>query len=308
MEQRPESVCVRVGRGLASDLFRAVAKLTPFNDKALYDPALQKRIYESMRAVTPDGCDLLVEEIRRRLVEPPYFAYVTGLEFDQANLLLVGLTGAFGDVVEPYNQSWSCLVRYIRPTTDRTVLGSRVLNENLHTDGTDWRHPNDLTCLLCIRPDQNSGGRSLLMDLPTVISEVENRIGKSGLAVLHDESLPWRIAEELGGGIVYASVLGGGKIRWLHYTTKSAVDSGLAVVPKATAELLQALDDMLAMTERANDFLAEPGALTIIHNKRCLHARTAIANPEMSERLVLRTKVQRPVFKSIAPRPSSWEY
>jgi len=58
--------------------------------------------------------------------------------------------------------------------------------------------------------------------------------------------------------------------------------------------------------------IEQPGEIEMCirdsHNKRCLHARTAIANPEMSERLVLRTKVQRPVFKSIAPRPSSWEY
>jgi len=302
------SVCISTSTSLARELFRTVAKLKPALDKDLYDPHLQRSIREAIRAQTTDGFDWLVEEIRLRLVEPPYFAYVSGLQFDKANLLLVGLTGAFGDVVDPYNQAWSRLVRYIRPSTDRAVPSLGVLNENLHTDGTDWCCPNDLTCLLCVRQDQNGGGRSQMMDLPSVKLEVETQIGRHAVDVMCDKSTPWRIADELGGGIFRAPVLGAEEIRWLHYTIRSAVDCGLAQLSEDTAQMLQAVNEALAKTSNAIHFLAEPGSLVLINNKRCLHARTAISTPRLSERLVLRTKVQRPNSVPPAQRPPAWHY
>jgi hypothetical protein len=308
MEPLPRAVCIGVGASLANDLYRAVMKLTPYEDKALYDVGLQGRIRESMRLSTPVGFDSLVEEIRIRLIKPPYFAYIYGLRFDEANLLFVGLTSAFGDAIDPYQQSWSRLVRYIRPSTDRSVEGRGVLNENFHTDGTDWPRPNDLTCLLCVRPDQNGGGRSRLMDLPTVISEMERCIGKNTIAVLNDETLPWKVAEELGGGIIRSAILSMGEMRWLHYTIVSAVECGLAQISDTTSNVLRAIDEVLASTPAGIEFLAEPSALIVINNKRCLHARGAIPAPESSERLVLRTKIQRKDAVSAADLPASWQY
>jgi hypothetical protein len=280
----PDSARVPAPADLASALAHAVAALPAYEDKALYDLSVQQGVLRTLREVAGGAFDDLTHEILRCLDVPPHVAYVTGLRYDTNNLLFVGLSGAFGDVVDPYDQSWSRLVRYIRPSTDRAVDGRGILNESLHTDGTDWRRPNDLTCLLCVQPDQNGGGRSRLLDIEHVTAGVRATLGVSALAALETRAVPWRVADELGGGTVEAPVLGRRGMRWLRYTIAQEL-------PGEVRKAVDGLERMLEDSAEVMEFVMEAGALQIVDNTRCLHARTSIPEPAASSRLVLRTKV-----------------
>lgn len=296
----PASARISAQPRLADALIAMAVTLPAHADRELYAPALQQELAAAFRAAAGPAFDALVGEIRARLAAPPHAAYVTGLQFDATNLLFVAMSSAFGRVVDPYGQSWSRLVRYILPSTDRAIDGVGILNEALHTDGTDWREPNDLTCLLCVTPDQHGGGRSRLLDAAAVGAVVREHLGAGAAAALEREPVPWRIADELGGGVEWSPVLGARGIRWLRFT----IDDGL---PAATAARVDALHELLWEPPTAIDFAMDAGALLIVHNKRCLHGRTSIADPAGSERCMLRTKVLRD-GAAVGERPPAWGY
>jgi hypothetical protein len=195
------------------------------------------------------------------------------------------MTCGLGNLVEPYQQDWSRLVRRISPAKDRLVGEYGVLNEKLHTDGTDWPDPNDLTCLLCVRPDGDGGGRSRLL------SEGAIREVSEPWADLLADPLPWAIAEELGGGIHWAPVLSDGGVRWLRFTVDEARRRGASV----SEEVSSKLDEFARALEAARSLIEidlNAGDLLIIDNRRCLHARSPVAGQDSSQRFLLRVKVE----------------
>ncbi|QUQ68822.1 hypothetical protein [Kutzneria sp. CA-103260] len=109
------------------------------------------------------GFAAFVDEIRAILARPPHFAWIRNIPLVQPTVFFVTLADALGSFVEPYRAAWARTMRELRPATDAAREGYGVLNENLHTDGTDWLRPNDLTCLFSVSPDQNGDGRSLLL-------------------------------------------------------------------------------------------------------------------------------------------------
>jgi len=291
----PESARLSICTEATARLVLAAESLGSFADNDFVDARLQRRLRRAMRSGDPALFDNLVEGIRLRLVNPPHFAYVIGIPFDSNNSALVGLTSTFGAVVEPYRQPWSRVVRSIRPPLDKAVPGWGVLNERLHTDGTDWLRPNDLTCLQCVCPDAENGGSSLLMDMAQIRSEVLRKLGAAALTQLESKAIPWRIAEELGGGIANAPILAPNKMRWLRFTIDESIS-------QSDARLSEEFENMLATTENVYEFGMEAGSLLIVHNKLCLHGRSGIPHPERSDRLLLRTKVLRStVAGEIAP-------
>lgn len=167
-----------------------------------------------------------------------------------------------------------------------------MLNERLHTDGTNWPEPNDLTCLLCVRPDSDGGGRSRLLSIEAIADLVESQRASVRRAV--QAELPWAVAEELGGGVVAASVLSADGARWLRFTIGEAVrrlaDEG-SVPPGQTLVALGVFEAALETAPGVLEFDLFPGDLLLVDNTQCLHARTAVPNPRASDRLLLRTKV-----------------
>lgn len=167
-----------------------------------------------------------------------------------------------------------------------------MLNERLHTDGTDWPEPNDLTCLFCVRADSDGGGRSRLLPVEAIASLVDGQPAAVRRAVRAE--LPWAVAEELGGGVVAAPVLSAGGVRWLRFTIGEAVrrltDEG-SVPARATLAALGVFEAALETAPGVLEFGLLPGDLLLVHNTQCLHARTAVSNPRASDRLLLRTKV-----------------
>ncbi|NLU77770.1 TauD/TfdA family dioxygenase [Micromonospora sp. HNM0581] len=279
----------------SAHLGRALASIE-IDDKALAEPAYQDAIVASVREAAGNAFDDLVEEVAKRLADPPWFTIVRGLPASRATPLLVAVSATLGLLVEPYRQPWSRVVRHIVPSRDRAVAG-QVLNEFLHTDGTDWPQPNDYTCLFCVRPDQSQDGESRLLDVATLLEEAT--AGPNGRVVkrLAAQALPWRIADELGGGIHWepAINLATLHIRWLRYTAALSHAEGLAPLPASCLDDMVAFEQLVENCKGVVRIHLQAGDLMLIDNGRCLHARTPIRNPAASTRELRRTKVMRKV-------------
>jgi Taurine catabolism dioxygenase TauD, TfdA family len=293
MRSLPESAHIDVPHVLATRFLSAAKNLSFCDDDMLRDVKTQIHIREQIRSLCPDEFDWLVEEIRQRLCRSPFGAHITGMSFDESNLLFAAVTGAFGDLVEPNKQSWSQVVRRIQPATDRHEYGYGTLNEQLHTDGTDWPQPNDLTCLLCVRPDQNGGGQTRLLDIKDILLEVERDFGPDTLQTLYHESVPWRIADATGGGVVLAPILSENGIRYLRYTIELAQEHQSIALTHEVAQALDRLDHVISNSPSIFGLSLNRNDLLFVNNKSCLHARTKIHNSESSRRLILRVKVLR---------------
>jgi hypothetical protein len=268
--------------------FRDRAAALPVHaDEELRCPDAQCGLRDLIRAAAPVEFDALIADLEICLEKPPYVAYVTGLRFDEANHLFLALGAALGEVVDPYHRPGSELVRRLSPARDRLAQGGTdVLSEALHTDGTDSPEPNDITCLVCVRPDQNGGGRTRLLDAEGIRAHVFPRLDPGTVRILTTEALPWQIADALGGGTVRAPVLADAGLRWLRQGVAAPVPPG---VEHAIAEF----ERVLAAATEVVDFAMARDSLVVMNNRRTLHARTAVPDRGRSRRLMLRTKVYR---------------
>lgn len=268
--------------------------LIEVDDRKLTDPAYQEAILAEVQETAGAAFDDLAREARKRIAEPPWFLIIRGLPASRATPLLVAVSATLGELVEPYSQPWSRVVRHIVPSRDRTVDG-RVLNEFLHTDGTDWIRPNDYTCLFCVRPDQSRDGESQLLDVATLLDELTAGPSAGAVHRLASQAVPWRIADELGGGVhwecpIYLALP---HIRWLRYTVALAAEEGLASLPADAARDLLAFEQAVEKCRGTARMRLQAGDLLLLDNGRSLHARTAIRDPAGSTRELLRTKVMR---------------
>jgi hypothetical protein len=271
-----------------ADAFRdRTGALPAYGDKELRSPDVQHELHDLIREAAPIEFDALVADIEVCLEKPPYVAYVTGLRFDPSNYLFLGLGAALGTVVDPYNRSGSELVRRLSAPRDRLAQGGTAcLSESLHTDGTDSPDPNDITCLVCVRPDQNGGGRTHLLEAEGIRAHVFTLLDAETVRILTTEDVPWRIADALGGGTVPAPVISNGELRWLS--------EGVATpIPRRVESALLEFERMLAATTDVVDFAMAPDSMVVMNNRRTLHARTFVPDRGRSHRLVLRTKLYR---------------
>jgi hypothetical protein len=268
--------------------------LIEVDNRELADPAYQELVLAEVQEAAGAAFDDLVQEAAKQIAEPPWFLIIRGLPVSQATPLLVAVSTTLGLPVEPYRQPWSRVVRHIVPSRDRTVDG-RVLNEFLHTDGTDWIRPNDYTCLFCVRPDQSRDGESLLLDVVTLLDEMTAAPAAGVVHRLASRAVPWRIADELGGGIHWERPidLAVPHIRWLRYTVTLSEEEGLASLPADIADDLLAFEHAVGNCRGVARMRLQAGDLLLLDNGRSLHARTAIRDPAGSTRELLRTKVMR---------------
>jgi Taurine catabolism dioxygenase TauD, TfdA family len=260
------------------------------DENALREVPRQREFLAAVREGAASALDDLMAEIWLSLASEPRFALVRSLPVEHAAGILVALSAGLGSIVEPYNQSWSRVIRHIIPAADKAG-GGRTLNEYLHTDGTDWAQPNDYTCLFCIRPDKNGGGRSRLFD----VADVMNGVAEAGMIQsLTEQSVPWRLADELGGGVHWAPILqhdSDPAIRWLRYTVAKSWQDGLVSKDFRLDSLMDWFEKLLEASDASYDFALSPGDLLFVDNSRCLHARSEISDPARSGRELLRTKV-----------------
>lgn len=289
----PDSARVNVSDDLARDLLSAAENLPDYDNREFYSTSLQTSVLETVRAVAPDAFDSLINQIKHALAQWPYCALIRGLSFDTGNKVFVAINRAFGELVaRPYEKPRAQLVHYIQPSTDIMSARGGHESERLHTDTADWDPPVELISMVCVRADPDGGGRSRILDVDSIRSEVHERLGSATLDQLESEAVPWQLASYCGGGVQWRTILAKSSICWRRYTIDLALDSTGA---KLSPEMLQALErfeDVISTTPRTLDFLMREGELLFSDNRRTIHARTPIAAGAASDRLMIRSWIR----------------
>ncbi len=289
----PEKNKLHVSQPLASELLRAAERLPLYDNKEFYSTALQKFVHDSIRSSNADGFDELTGSIKQRLSQRPYCALISGLRFDDGNRLFVAINRAFGELVaRPYEKPRAQLVHYIQPQTDLPSTRGGRESERLHTDTADWKTPVELISMICVNADSAGGGRSQILDVDTARTEVNKELGPEKLALLDQQPVPWQLAPYLGGGVTWRPVLTENTMCWRRYTINLALnDEGAAL----DDEMLHALDEfeqVVTQSEGKVDFLMREGELLFSDNTRTIHARTPLADPSNSNRLMIRSWIR----------------
>jgi TfdA family taurine catabolism dioxygenase TauD len=292
MNPFPKSACISIGTELASEFLASTPSVNGYNDTELLDVSVQQQLLNQVRSRSKHFDDL-IDEISAALNRSPYCACVKGLSFDDANLLFATICIALGDLVEPYRGLSARVMRTIKPLTDRDEGGYGSLNTHLHTDGTDWLEPNDVTCLLGVHPDQFGGGETRLLDVDALKCEIETHFDARIIHILSEAPVPWRIIEELGGGIIWKPIFSKEGVRYMKYTIEASLAACSASLSRELKEGLTIVNEVVATAPRTIGLMLNRNDLLLVNNKRCLHARTIVANPELSKREMLRLKVRK---------------
>jgi len=289
----PETHNLHVPESLARELFLAADRLPLYDNKEFYSVELQQFVHDSIREANRDGFDGLVGSIKERLRKRPYCVLISGLLFDEGNRLFVAINRAFGELVaRPYEKPRAQLVHYIQPQTDiGSARGGRE-SERLHTDCADWKTPVELISMVCVNADSAGGGRSRILDLDTIRSEVEERLGSATLRLFADEPAPWQLAPYLGGGVAWRPVLTETAICWRRYTIDLALTHEGASLSEEMLPALDRFEDVVTNTRGTVDFMMREGELLFSDNTRTIHARTPLADPATSKRLMIRSWIR----------------
>lgn len=289
----PGDAKVNISSTAARDLLAAADRLPRYDNREFYSSDLQAHVSESVRQGCPEAFDTLVSEINERLARWPYCALVQGLSFDAGNKVFVAVNRAFGELVaRPYEKPRAQLVHYIELATDLPSARGGHESERLHTDTADWEPPVELISMVCVRADPAGGGRSRVLDVDTIRSEVEDQLGAAALKRLESEKVPWQLAPYCGGGVSWRPILTNESICWRRYTIDMALDSIGATLSDDMLDALQSFEELLSNTPHTLDFLMREGELLFSDNRRTIHARTPIANGPGSDRLMIRSWIR----------------
>jgi hypothetical protein len=289
----PDKARVNVRDTLARDLLRAAERLPNYENQEFYSTSLQESVLENIRAAAPSAFDSLINEVNDRIAEWPYCALIRGLVFDPGNKVFVAVNRAFGELVaRPYEKPRAQLVHYIQPSTDLLSARGGHESERLHTDTADWDPPVELISMVCVRADPDGGGRSRILDVDSIRSEVNERLGSGTLAQLETEAVPWQLASYCGGGVQWRTILTESSICWRRYTIDLALDSTDAKLSDDMLRALERFEDVVSTTPRTLDFLMREGELLFSDNRRTIHARTPIAAGPASDRLMIRSWIR----------------
>ena len=165
-------------------------------------------------------------------------------------------------------------------------------SERLHTDTADWNPPVELISMVCVRADPAGGGRSRVLDVDTIRSEVREQLGDATLDLLDTEKVPWQLAPYCGGGVNWRPILTTKSICWRRYTIDMALDSTGARLSSDMLDALSRFEDLISNTPHTLDFLMREGELLFSDNHRTIHARTPISNDTQSDRLMIRSWIR----------------
>jgi hypothetical protein len=270
------------GKQIAGQIWDAVANTPSLSDADLRDPFVQRAIRSSLAAAGGAHWTDLERRIRMLLNRPPWSVVVRGLPADESGGVAVALSAGLGEALEPLGEPWAHVVRRVQATSARRL----ALDEQLHTDSTDWPRPNAWTVLQCIRPDPGRGGISRVIDGASVVTQVLDQRGPQALELVRGTPIPWAIADALGGGTHYEPVLGTW-IRWMPHTVHRAAERNGAALDPSAATVLEIVTDAVQATQ-AREVLLSIGDVLIVDNRRTLHGRTPLTG---SDRLLVRTKV-----------------
>lgn len=283
---------MKVEPSLARELLVAAEHLPRYDNRDFYSTDLQVQVRDALGARS-DGFGALIQEIRDALARWPYCALVQGLSFDEGNKVFVGLNRAFGELVaRPYEAPRAQLVHYIQPATDIVSARGGHESERLHTDTADWEPPVELISMVCVRADPAGGGHSRVLDVDSIRTEIDEKLGAETLDRLQIEPVPWQLADYCGGGVQWRTILTDSSVCWRRYTIDMALDSTGATLSPEMLSALEDFEDVISCTPRTIDFLMREGELLFSDNRRTIHARTPISNGTSSDRLMIRSWIR----------------
>ena len=289
----PDNAKLNVDPTVAREILAAAERLPEYDNREFYSADLQTHVSNPVRESCPEAFDALTIEIKQRLNRWPYCALVHGLDFDDGNRVFVAINRAFGELVaRPYEKPRAQLVHYIQPATDIVSARGGHESERLHTDCADWEPPVELISMVCVRADPDGGGRSRVLDVDTIRTEIENTLGSTTLLRLETEPVPWQLAPYWGGGVSWRPVLTKSSICWRRYTIDMALDSTGATLSPDMLDALKNFEDLVSTTPHTLDFLMREGELLFSDNRRTIHARTPIAAGPTSNRLMIRSWIR----------------
>ncbi|WDE14312.1 TauD/TfdA family dioxygenase [Thalassomonas haliotis] len=301
MRSLPESAIIQVANNKAARLLSAAQKITPYSNRDYYQAQNQLDTYKGIRHSCPDEFDTLQALIKNSLQQAPYCVLIKGLQFDKDYRLLVALNRSLGKLVaRPYDKKTprAQLIHHVEPQTDinnqNQAQGSVAkLSEKMHIDGADRLVPIRYVTMQCVRGDSQGGGRSRLLD----ISGFRNLLKQDGfsrkqIAILEQEPVPWKIADYLGGGITWRTILSKNNLNWRRYSIDTALAGEDVSISENMKKTLMQVEQALEQDSQYKyEFLMAPGDFLIVDNLRCLHARTAITNTG-TKRLMYRAWVE----------------
>jgi alpha-ketoglutarate-dependent taurine dioxygenase len=207
--------------------------------------------------------------------------------------LFVAINRAFGELVaRPYEKPRAQLVHYIQPQTDLPSARGGRESERLHTDTADWETPVELISMICVKADGAGGGRSQILDVDTTRTEVAEQLGNDALELLETKPVPWQLAPYLGGGVTWRNVLTENTMCWRRYTINLALTAEGATLSDETTRALDGFEQVVTKTNGRADFLMNEGELLFSDNTRTIHARTPLADPATSNRLMIRSWIR----------------
>jgi hypothetical protein len=289
----PETHRIQVSESLARELLLAAESLPHYDNKEFYSVELQQFVHDSIRDSNRKGFDELVASIKERLRQRPYCVLVSGLCFDEGNRLFVAINRAFGELVaRPYEKPRAQLVHYIQPQTDMPSARGGRESERLHTDCADWETPVELISMVCVNADSAGGGRSRILDLDSIRAQVEERLGPATLKLFEDEPAPWQLAPYLGGGVTWRPVLTEETLCWRRYTIDLALTQEGESLSEEMLRALEGFEEVVTNTTDTVDFMMRAGELLFSDNTRTIHARTPLADPATSTRLMIRSWIR----------------
>jgi alpha-ketoglutarate-dependent taurine dioxygenase len=92
--------------------------------------------------------------------------------------------------------------------------------------------------------------------------------------------------------VTWRTVLGEEKMCWRRYTINLALTCEGATLSTEMLRTLDAFEQVVTNTTPAVDFLMSEGDLLFSDNRRTIHARTALADPLTSNRLMIRSWIK----------------
>jgi len=292
-EQSTPPFGIEVLPPFSRQLLQAANRLPLYENHEFYSAELQSHVCENVRQSCPEEFDALVESIKSRVSEWPYWVVVRGLQFDTGNRVFVAINRAFGELLAPpYEKPRAQLVHYIQPATDiKSARGGRE-SERLHTDTADWKKPVELISMVCVRPDPAGGGRSRILDVDSIRNDVRNELGAKTLEQLQQEPVPWLLSEYNGGGVDWRPVLSRTSVCWRRYTIDLALKAEGVKLSETMQVTLGAFEEVIENSSHTADFLLQEGDLLFSDNTRTLHSRTPVIAGDSSDRLMLRSWIR----------------
>ena len=146
--------------------------------------------------------------------------------------------------------------------------------------------------MVCVNADKAGGGRSRILDLDTIRTDVEERLGPETLKLFANEPAPWQLAPYHGGGVAWRPVLTDKAVCWRRYTIDLALTGEGASLSEEMLRALDGFERVVTDSPGTVDFMMREGELLFSDNTRTIHARTPLADPATSTRLMIRSWIR----------------